>query len=302
MRTIVIGLGVQGNKRKIFAGNDFQFSIDPYNSSADFRNINEVDFSSFDSALLCLPDESKYNYVRTLASNGKSVLVEKPFNLSIFQNNEIKNICLSNGATLYIAYNHRFEPHWITVKNLIIQKRVGNIYKLNLFYGNGTAILVKNSKWRDLRLGVISDLASHLFDLVDFWFGLEGYDVEVISANNFENFAYDNAVIRLKGDPEVMLEISLLSWKNSFKAELVGSEGSIILDSLCKWGPTQLIIRDRIKPSGIPNEEISTLVCPDPTWQAEYFYFKDLVSKGSLGNLDENFRISQAFEKLEKKI
>lgn len=302
MRTIVIGLGIQGNKRKIYAGSDFKFSVDPYNTVADFKDLNEVDFSSFDSALLCLPDEMKYEYVKTLVSNGKSVLVEKPFNLLISQNNEIQNIGLLNGSTIYIAYNHRFEPHWITVKNLISQKRIGNIYKLNLFYGNGTASLVKNSKWRDLGLGVIPDLASHLFDLVDFWFGLEEYDAEVISTNNFENSAYDNAIIKLQGDPEVLLEISLLSWKNSFKAELVGSEGTIILDSLCKWGPTQLIVRDRKRPSGIPDEEITTLVCLDPTWEAEYNYFKDLVSKGNIGNLDQNLRITRTFERLEKNI
>ena len=302
MRTIVVGLGIQGNKRKKFAGGDFQFSIDPHNVNADFKNLNEINFSLFDSALLCLPDEIKYDYVKTLILNGKSVLVEKPFNLSVLQTNELKNIISSNGATIYVAYNHRFEPHWIAAKSLISKKRIGNIYKLNLFYGNGTAALVKNSEWRDRGLGVIPDLASHLFDLVDFWLGLEGYDVEIISANNFENASYDNAVIKLKGKPEVILEVSLLSWKNSFKAELFGSEGSIILDSLCKWGATKLIIRDRRIPSGIPVEEITTLVCPDPTWEAEYLYFKALVSKGDLGNLDENLRISQVFERLEKNI
>jgi scyllo-inositol 2-dehydrogenase (NADP+) len=300
MRTIVIGLGVQGNKRKLFAGKDFQFSIDPLNDKATFKNLDEVDFQSFDSALLCIPDELKFDYVKKLVTNGKHVLIEKPFNLPSLQLKEIADLAKKTKTTVYVAYNHRFEPHWMTAKDLIENERIGKIYKLNLFYGNGTAELVKSSLWRDKDLGVIPDLASHLFDLVDFWFGLNQYDIQVLSVNKYENNAYDNAVIKLVGSPEVILEISLLSWRNNFKAELVGSEGSINLDSLCKWGPSQLTIRNRKRPSGKPDEEISTLVCSDPTWEAEYRHFVNLIDNRNLGNLESNLKISQLFDKLRE--
>jgi predicted dehydrogenase len=300
MRTIVIGLGVQGNKRQLFAGKDFQFSIDPLNDKATFKNLDEGDFQSFDSALLCIPDELKFDYVKKLVTNGKHVLIEKPFNLPSLQLKEIADLAKKTKTTVYVAYNHRFEPHWMTAKDLIENERIGKIYKLNLFYGNGTAELVKSSLWRDKDLGVIPDLASHLFDLVDFWFGLNQYDIQVLSVNKFENNAYDNAVIKLVGSPEVILEISLLSWRNNFKAELVGSEGSINLDSLCKWGPSQLTIRNRKRPSGKPDEEISTLVCSDPTWEAEYRHFVNLIDNRNLGNLESNLKISQLFDKLRE--
>jgi predicted dehydrogenase len=300
MRTIVIGLGVQGNKRQLFAKKDFQFSIDPLNDKATYKNLDEVDFQSFDSALLCIPDELKFDYVKKLVTNGKHVLIEKPFNLPSLKLKEIADSAKKTKTTVYVAYNHRFEPHWMTAKDLIENKRIGNIYKLNLFYGNGTAELVKSSLWRDKDLGVIPDLASHLFDLVDFWFGLSQYDIQVLSVNKFENNAYDNAVIKLVGSPEVILEISLLSWRNNFRAELVGSEGSINLDSLCKWGPSQLTIRNRKRPSGKPDEEISTLVCSDPTWEAEYRHFVNLIDNRNLGNLESNLKISQLFDKLRE--
>lgn len=302
MRTIVIGLGIQGKKRQIVSGDDFRFSIDPINMEATYRSLDEIDLKSFDSALLCLPDELKYEYVKNLTSNGKHVLIEKPFNISISETNEIKKIAKKNKSTVYVAYNHRFEPHWITTKELLRDKRIGDVYKLNLFYGNGTAQLVKNSTWRDKDLGVIPDLASHLFDLIDFWFGLENYKIDVVSANKYENKAYDNAVLKLIGKPEVLIEISLLSWRNSFKAEIVGSKGTISLDSLCKWGPSQLTIRNRKFPSGVPDEESFTLKCADPTWQYEYNHFKNLVLGHDFGNLDSNFKISQLFYELKQKI
>jgi scyllo-inositol 2-dehydrogenase (NADP+) len=300
MRTIVIGLGVQGKKRQYFAGKDFQFSIDPFNDQAIYKNLDDVDFNSFDSALLCIPDEIKFEYVKRLVLAGKHVLIEKPFNLPNSQLKEIEVLARKTKSTVYVAYNHRFEPHWITTKKLIEKGEIGKVYKLNLFYGNGTAELVKNSVWRDKDLGVIPDLASHLFDLVDFWFGLENYNVEIVSVNNFENKTYDNAVIRLVGSPEVILEISLLSWRNNFRAEVIGNEGSIHLESLCKWGPSQLILRDRKRPSGKPDEKINILVCSDPTWESEYKHFSDLISKNDLGNLESNVKISNLFDKLRE--
>ena len=300
MRTVVIGLGVQGNKRKAVAGKDFKFSVDPLNEEATYKHLDEVDFKSFDSAFLCIPDELKFEYVKKLVLNGKHVLIEKPFNMPALQLQEISELAIKSNTTVYVAYNHRFEPHWKTTKKLIEHQKIGKIYKVNLFYGNGTAELVKNSMWRDKDLGVIPDLASHLIDLVDFWFGLEKYDLEVISVNKFENNACDNAIIKLVGSPEVILEISLLSWRNDFRAELVGSEGSILLESLCKWGPSRLTLRDRKRPSGKPDEEISTIVCADPTWEAEYRHFLNLINDNNLGNLESNFKISQLFDKIRK--
>ena len=302
MRTIVIGLGVQGNKRKFFSRADFQFSVDPFNEKATYKNLDQVDINSFDSALICVPDEFKFEYVKELVKNGKHVLIEKPFNLSILQSKEIDHLSKLMNTTVYVAYNHRFEPHIITIKKFLEEKRIGENYKLNLFYGNGTAELVKNSVWRDNDLGVISDLASHLFDLVNFWYGLENYEIEVISAHKYENKAYDNAMLKLVGYPEVVLEVSLLSWKNSFRAEFIGSNGSIHLDGLCKWGPSQLILRNRKSPSGVPDEELTTLLCQDPTWEDEYSHFKKLIKSSNLGNLEHSLKISQSFDLVRTKL
>jgi hypothetical protein len=57
-------------------------------------------------------------------------------------------------------------------------------------------------------------------------------------------------------------------------------------------------LRNRKRPSGKPDEKITTLVCSDPTWQAEYDYFTNLVERKKLGNLESNMKISQLFEKL----
>jgi scyllo-inositol 2-dehydrogenase (NADP+) len=57
------------------------------------------------------------------------------------------------------------------VKKIIESGKLGNIYSIKMFYGNGTARLVKNSKWRDKGYGVLPDLGSHLLDTINFWLG-----------------------------------------------------------------------------------------------------------------------------------
>ena len=66
MRIIVVGLGVQGYKRREFAGSDYVASVDPINQEAQYKTIEEVPLFSYDAALLCVPDESKVELITYL--------------------------------------------------------------------------------------------------------------------------------------------------------------------------------------------------------------------------------------------
>ena len=59
MRVIVVGLGVQGHKRRATAGKDFVASVDPVNREADYRRIEDVPLDRYDAVLACIPDEPK---------------------------------------------------------------------------------------------------------------------------------------------------------------------------------------------------------------------------------------------------
>ena len=282
MRVVVVGLGVQGHKRKAVAGTEAVATVDPVHPEAKYKRIEDVTLASYDAALLCIPDEPKIEILTYLLSNRKHALVEKPlFSPDSSSLVTLKALAEKNRVACYTAYNHRFEPHFVRMKEVLDSGRLGKIYAIRMFYGNGTARLVRDSAWRDQGAGVLPDLGSHLLDTLLFWLGrpIEGF--RIFSANRFENRAFDHVAFGApKADPLIQLEITLLSWRNHHYADVLAEKGSAHITSLCKWGPSTFIERTRKLPSGRPEEDVVTLEQPDPTWAIEYEHFKKLCERG----------------------
>lgn len=300
MRAIVAGLGIQGRKRLAIAGRDAVATVDPVVAGADFRRLEDVPLTHYDAALVCTPDETKIELLSYLLENGKHVLVEKPLLADDTATLErLRATAERCGVACYTAYNHRFEPHFIRMKQAIESGALGAIYLCRMFYGNGTARDVRNSPWRDRGAGVLPDLGSHLLDTAMFWFGRLEFAFDVWSADRFENRAFDHIAFGARGTPVLEMEITLLSWRNHFTCDVYGERGSAHIELLCKWGPSTFIRRTRVFPSGRPPEELVTLVGADPTWVAEYDHFKQLCADGG-GNMATDIRLNDVLKDLAR--
>lgn len=303
MKVVVIGLGVQGNKRKEIADQDFFASVDPVNKLADYQDVNEVPLAKFDAALLCTGDKPKVGLITYLLKNKKHVLVEKPLYATIEELHTLEKLANKNNVILYTAYNHRFEPHLMRMNQLIQSNQLGKIYQCRFYYGNGTARLVRQSAWRDQGTGVLHDLGSHLLDLTDYLFPQQVNHFKLISANCHENKAPDHVMfVNQKSELTLSCEMSLLSWRNEFYCDVIAEKGSAHIKSLCKWGPTEFIYRKRVLPSGRPPEESNTMIQNDPTWQDEYNYFIQLISSKSSTSLQKDIWLSQQLNALGAQI
>ena len=293
MKAIIVGLGIQGRKRLDIAGAEVTGTVDPQVDGATFRRLEDVPLGSYDAALVCTPDGPKVALLTYLLEHGKHVLVEKPLvALDSADLEQLKALATRTRAVCYTAYNHRFEPHLVSVKRLVDEGRIGRVYHCRMFYGNGTARDVRNSPWRDRGLGVIPDLASHMLDLCLFFFGRPQSDPEVWMSQRYENAAYDYFLMGFpRSTPALKLEGTLMSWRNSFGLDLIGEKGSIHVVGLCKWGPTSLVVRGRVLPSGKPDEDVHTLEQPDPTWALEYAHFRRLCATGGT-NIDNDIWIN----------
>jgi scyllo-inositol 2-dehydrogenase (NADP+) len=281
MRVVIVGYGVQGRKRLRVAGADGVGVVDPIAAEANWRDLEAVPLDRYDAALVCTPDAPKVALLSFLLGHGKHVLVEKPLHAEDEADmTAVEAIARRTGAVCYTAYNHRFEPHYVRMRDLIKSGELGTIYRCRLFYGNGTARLVRDSAWRDQGAGVLPDLGSHLLDTARFWFGDIGNDFRIVSASRFENRATDHVVIASEsGVPQLEFEMTLLSWRNHFTCDVLAERGTAHIESLCKWGPTTFTHRTRVLPSGRPHEQSIMLVQDDPTWALEYEHFKRLVAE-----------------------
>jgi scyllo-inositol 2-dehydrogenase (NADP+) len=295
MRVVVAGLGVQGHKRRRVAGADFIAAADPFNRDAEYRSVEDVPLASYDAVLACIPDGPKIELLDYLLSNAKHVLVEKPLwavdEEAILR---LETTARKNRAICYVAYNHRFEPHFLRMRDVIASGTLGALYHCRMFYGNGTARLVRESEWRDKGAGALPDLGSHLLDTAQFWFGELGEDFRIVSSRCFENRAPDHVVLASRSaKPQLELEMTFLNWRNHFTCDLLAENGSVHIRSLCKWGPSSFTLRRRVLPSGRPPEDTVTLVQDDPTWEREYAHFKELCAGSYVTDLSNDIRLNR---------
>lgn len=304
MRVVIVGYGVQGRKRRAVAGDEAVAVVDPVAPEATARTLAEVPFHSFDAAVVCTPDEPKPALLKTLLGAGKHVLVEKPLvaeDDAVLE--ELAEIAASTGAVCVTAYNHRFEPHYVRMRELIQSGALGRIYSVRMLYGNGTARLVRESAWRDQGAGVLPDLGSHLLDTLKVWFpAADSWDFSVRLARRHENRSFDQVVVAADpaGGPAVQLEMTMLSWRNHFTCDVLAENGSAHIDSLCKWGPSTFTHRVRVLPSGRPPEQAVTLVQADPTWEAEYAHFKTLCGRGQGSGIGNDIWLNRTLRKLAR--
>jgi predicted dehydrogenase len=291
---VVVGLGIQGHKRQAIAGKDVVATVDPNKAEANYADIREVALDLYDGAFVCTSDQAKPEILEYLLANRKHVLVEKPL---LAKNSEdlvrLLKISQASATTCYTAYNHRFEPHIVNLKHLIDSGQLGRIYMARFFYGNGTARDVRNSDWRDRGTGVLTDLASHMLDMLLFLFGGVNSKFVAWNFNCFENRAFDHFIFGSEQNSPIMfaLEGTLLSWRNNFTADIYAESGSAHIQSLCKWGPSTFSVRKRVLPSGKPDTYSQVLEQADPTWASEYDHFKKICETGAT-NLQNDIWIS----------
>ncbi len=302
MRVAIIGYGVQGRKRRAVAGDAVVAVVDPVAPEATAKTLSEVPFHAFDAAVVCTPDAPKPALLKQLLGAGKHVLVEKPLvadSDAVLE--ELAEIAASTGAVCVTAYNHRFEPHYVRMHDLIRSGALGRVYSVRMFYGNGTARLVSESAWRDQGAGVLPDLGSHLLDTLKVWFpAADTWDYQVRLARRHENRSFDQVVVAADpaDGPAVQLEMTMLSWRNHFTCDVFAERGSAHIESLCKWGPTTFTHRTRVLPSGRPPEESVTLVQADPTWEAEYAHFQRLCAAGSGSGIANDLWLNRTLRRL----
>jgi scyllo-inositol 2-dehydrogenase (NADP+) len=301
MNVGIIGFGNQGVKRFKLLKKNVKFIFDQNKNVTHFNKIEDLPLDKVSAVFLCVPDNIKSKLIKFFLKKKKHILVEKPLLINNKELDEINKLSKKK-YLVYTAYNHRFEPNIINLKKKISKNIIGKIYSVKIFYGNGTSQLVKDSIWKDKGHGVLTDLGSHIIDLMIFLFPKNKFEFEAIEKNIHQNKSYDHILFKSSNTKiKAYLEATLLSWKNEFYIDVIGELGSLHVKGLCKWGPSYLIHRKRKYPSGIPKETIKKTISVDPTWSKEHIYFEKMINSFKSNNfLKKDLYITKELLRLTK--
>ena len=112
------------------------------------------------------------------AMAGKPVYVEKPMARTYSECEDMISACSRAGVPLYVAYYRRALPHFVRIRDLLAEGRIGQVRHVRIDLNQAlSAELVRNldNDWRvDPEVaggGYFYDLASHQLDLLDFLLG-----------------------------------------------------------------------------------------------------------------------------------
>ena len=299
MKTVIIGCGNIGVKRieaiqnipeieiaglvevnpqqKQYLQNNYKYPI------SDSYQIYLKD-NSIDTFIVSATTHPSLKIIEDALNAGKHVLCEKPLGDEISQTEKITNLANDKSLVLHIGFNIQYDEGLQKAKSIIEEGEIGKPYFFKCTYVNGSVITNNNN------VGALLDMGIHNIYLAKMFMG----KINPI-ASAIQKFEYkvsdrdDNGFVLLQSGSMIgSIHFSLVRWKNDFNLEVTGSDGSVIVESLTKWGIQKTIHHKRTYPSGVPKEKIYEFI-GDNTWAAECREFYKRVSENDLSKNNEAF-------------
>ncbi|MGE8054731.1 oxidoreductase [Bacillus mycoides] len=124
-----------------------------------------VNRADIDLVVITSPNTTHFPYVKEAIVHGKHVVVEKPFVVSIEEGEELISLANRHNVVLSVYHNRRLDNDFLTIKKLLQEKRIGNVYAYEAHFDRFRPHV--RDRWREKNLpgsGILYDLGSHLID------------------------------------------------------------------------------------------------------------------------------------------
>ncbi|SDZ10863.1 oxidoreductase [Bacillus sp. 166amftsu] len=136
-------------------------------------NIDElVTRDDIDLVVITSPNTTHFPFVKEAIVHGKHVVVEKPFVVSVEEGEELIRLAKEHDVVVSVYHNRRFDNDFLTIKKLIEEKQIGNVYTYEAHFDRFRPHV--RDRWREKNLpgsGILYDLGSHLIDQALHLFG-----------------------------------------------------------------------------------------------------------------------------------
>ncbi len=149
-------------------------TAEKYQDVKTYRDYHEMlADESIELVVVNTPNVTHYELSKAALKAGKHVLVEKPFAPSVEECMELTSLAKEKNLVLTVFHNRRFDSDFLTVKQVLSQKRIGALreaeFHFDRFDNNLSYKVHKETVMKGT--GCLYDLGSHLIDQALVLFG-----------------------------------------------------------------------------------------------------------------------------------
>ena len=233
-----------------------------------------INHPTIDAVIIATPPHNHTELIQACLENNKHVLCEKPIGHSTEEIEPLIRLSQERKRVLKCGFNLRHDAGLNRAAELVKQGAIGDPYFFKCNYVNGCALVNTNG------VGALLDMGTHVIDLIH-WF--VGNPENVTGHMQKAEFSKDDNCMFSFQHKNIIgqAHCSLIRWRNHFDLEISGSEGSIEIHNLPKWGKQEVRIGQRVRPSGIPLMK-SEFFEGDLSWANEWTAFEHLCSNNDL--------------------
>jgi scyllo-inositol 2-dehydrogenase (NADP+) len=123
------------------------------------------------------PNATHYEFAARALEAGKHVVVEKPFTVRSSEGQQLIELAQRKNKILTVFQNRRWDGDFLTVKNILAQKLLGNVVEFEMHYDRYRNYIEPNT-WKEEAApgsGILYNLGSHMIDQAIGLFGLPNF-------------------------------------------------------------------------------------------------------------------------------
>ena len=200
---------------------------------ATFTDSTEMlDSGLIDLVVISTPPNSHYSWAKESLNRGLHVILEKPMALTVQECDELIALAASKELLLVVYQNRRFDADFVTMKRLIDDGAIGEVFSYESFVGGYSKPCSFWHSMVDVSGGAIFDWGSHFIDQILAIMPGEVASVTGINQkrmwNHVTNADHADVSITFKDGARALFTNSDLAAARKPKFYVLGTTGAIV--------------------------------------------------------------------------